>query len=447
MCMPRIATVQSGVKLSSLGRDQVEHQDDEQGDGSDSNLDVSAARRARRVRDTHEVKRADSVEAWELLEEELTGVYSLELGLTPHESRRRLPRQLGLELSEEERQRAREAIDTRASCGKSWGVYLRWDLVPGGMIQRRLACQKFCGLRACIRCDSERRKRQKRRMEGDWRLFLTLGHPGRNVSIQGAWTGLRRARDLLFKRLEAWAADPQEWRLRIWPHDARNAVEARKSSGRSRRRVSTLDYAWCLENHQSGYPHIHFCINACYINYEELKALWSRCIGQECKWCKGIVVWSKGGICHYLSEYVSKCSLTVDLCAVLYRQRLWGTSLEMEDAGSPRWWSDNTASSNEAALLVKHPEIIHETSNWKLDGAKEGSYAAWSRTWGCSVECAVQMAVAIPIGARAFQADVKRKSRPPPEWSMARTLLWNWYRWRLGIYLACGTSLTDYVKV
>jgi hypothetical protein len=183
--------------------------------GSDGPRDRSATRRDRR-RQVQEASTATiAAERWSALEATLAGpdgapapLYSLELG-SSHTNRRTRPRYEALVLSDRQRERCRRMLEAAGSCGTSYGAFRRY--IPGdgaGWTEERLVCQLKCGTRACADCDREIRQRECSRVEGPYRQFVTLGVPSAGLSIRQAWYRIRRARALLFKRIERHAARP-----------------------------------------------------------------------------------------------------------------------------------------------------------------------------------------------------------------------------------------------
>lgn len=351
--------------------------------------------------------------------EPLSEVYLLELASTHRRGRRCLPRQSAVVLSNEEREAARRTLLSVASCGKSYRPMVRYDIGPGGIKETRAVIQERCHQRWCSTCGDEMRRREAARVEAGWRLFVTCGVPDRLSEVSASWRRIRRARAKLIKELEREASDPCSWRVRLWPEDIAASQERQEASGKERQRLCPLDYAWVLEPHQTGYPHLHLVLTACFVDYRWLKALWSRCIGSPCRWLYVATVSSPAGVCRYLSKYISKSQFSLDLCAVMRGQRMWGTSLPLKKKGPREWWDERATSFQKAGEEVENPEEFGTKDGWKLESAKVGAYAVWTRQTGCEPGIEGWIAVAIPLimtaGGQRRGGELKKSRASDPD--------------------------------
>ena len=447
MCLPRVADASHGAKRADCGRSDSRR-------GSDAPRDRSAVRRAARRQSAaieQEVARDDEIrrltEGCYAASGAASDVYSLELGSSHTGDRRRRHRVAGLVLGEVERERARLQATTAGACGSSYAAYRRYTVAGPGWREDRLVCQRRCGTRACADCDSEIRRRECARVEGDWRLFVTLGVPAARMTCRQAWHRIRRARALLFKRLERHAARSDAWAVRVWDEDAEAARERRAAAGLKRRRKNVLDYAWVLEPHVSGYPHLHFVLNACAVYYPWLKKVWSECIGREVRWIKVKTIFDASGTCRYLSKYLSKSVFTLDLCAVMYRQRMWATSIPQKHHTESAWLEERQTSSDQAASQTHAAFMWPGEDGFKHQSGKAGAYRLWTRWWGQETPRELNtMADYVWPAIEAERSREKREGRS----QKASESLWPLFDLLLecaGTFLAFPGSLTKAVKV
>jgi len=332
-------------------------------------------------------------------------VSSLGLGSTHTYGLRERPRHEGLILGEVERQRAREMARRAEGCGTSYGAFRRYEVVTAGIQEHRLVVQKFCGTRACDRCDTAIRRRECARVAWGWTQFHTLGFPPWGLSVRQGWHRVRRARTLLIKRLEIALARGRDDVIRVSAEAVDRARAHRAQFLRERMRESKLEYAWCIEPHVSGFPHLHFVTNTEYISFRWLRAIWGECIGRVVQWSRTEEVWDPSGTCRYLSKYISKCTLSLDLCAVMYRQRLWGTSLPRAAGDAEAWIEEEGTENAEAAAQCDDNSNFAESSKWDHVGGSPGKYRRWQRVW----------AVETPEDAAAFDAATWRYRAPRPD--------------------------------
>lgn len=447
MCVPRVPRSPVDARERAHGASCARR-------GSDAPRDRSAARRAYRHARQVEENHLANQRAWEQLEAGLRSapdaaepLYSLELGSSHTRGRRVRPRQPHLVLGDVEREECRRRIATAASCGTSFAAYRRFSVAPAGIREDRLVCQRFCGTRACEHCDEQIRLRECARVQGRWRQFVTLGVPAAHLSCRQAWFRIRRARALLFKRLERHVERPDAWAVRVWDSDALFAWITRRATTQGRLRLSPLDYAWTLEPHQSGYPHLHFVLNTTFIHFGWLRKVWSECLGRNVRWIKVKDVWDSSGTCRYLSKYISKTTFTLDLCAVMYRQRLWGTSLPMPERKPAEWIEEAGTAPDAAKAQAERPDAWSAEDGFVVSGARAGRYATWSRTWSPGDSGDAWLWRSMAEGRWDGPAARRPAGRPPSArgvslWPLADLILEIVYR-----YMSVPWTLTRCVKV
>lgn len=356
--------------------------------GSDAPRDRSKARRQYRKDRQDAALHARRKHGWKATRDPLVKgsgydapLWSIGLGSTHTGERRREPRQTRLILSDQQREVCRRGLAAAGACGSGYRAFRRYIKTPTGFKEERLVSQTFCGSRFCERCDAEIRRRECWRVEGGWRMFLTFGMPSAGLTPRQGWRRIRVALALLIKRLERHAGRPDSWAVRVWDEDADAASNHRAWTRFGRQRKSKLDYAWCLEPHVSGFPHVHMVVNACYIDYSWFRKVWSECLGMHCRWFLAKRVKSQDGICRYLSKYISKTVFTPDLCAVNYRRRMWATSRPLPPEKWPEWVAETETTPGQAADQAHEPAAFDARQGWTKTGGAAGRYQTWSRDW------------------------------------------------------------------
>lgn len=300
------------------------------------------------------------------------------LNLTDGGSRRTV-RHAELILTEDERARLRHMARQAESCGSRWAMYRGWESGEGGDFEVRLACPTRCGTRACPECYKRIREREAFRVWGPWRLFFTFTVPRARASIADAWREVHIWIEQLVRemRREAYIASIQ---------DAENAElkkpfsDARREVARSRIRTeSTLLYAWVIEPHKDGYPHVHMVVDSEWVDFEWLRETWSRASGVMSAWVYGERVYQVDGACRYLSKYISKSTLTLDILAIMYRRRLWATNLERPEKQESKWFAETRISSVEARNAADAEDSAFYDKGWEYVAGKRNKYAIWRR--------------------------------------------------------------------
>lgn len=300
------------------------------------------------------------------------------LSSIPGPDRRRSPRVPGLTLTESERDRLRSQLATVAGCGRSHAAYLRCLPGESSCTLQRLVCQRYCGIRQCPDCDAQRRKRSTARVAGPWRTFVTMGLPARSLSVRAAWSSVHRWIEELARALRRAASFERDSIVRVDPLTPDYCTTLKIAAGRARQLDTLLDYAWAIEPHKSGYPHVHLCTTAEFINGDWLRWTWRRITACPIRWAHVERVTDSDGVCWYLAKYVSKAQLPLDLLAILYRRRLWSCTLPVWDE-DPSWSPEPPDDSGAAWRSVLAPASWAQSNGWTLDSGSPGRYATWSR--------------------------------------------------------------------
>lgn len=297
----------------------------------------------------------------------------------PAFDRRLCYRQQAIVLSESERTTLRHMARQAANCGRTWMRFYGYDSVGAADRQLRLVCQSRCGTRACEACAQEIRKREAYRVEGPWELFLTLTVPRERASSGDAWREVHGWIETMTRELRrelAWARDERP-RAPGRRHD--NHVDRWLRANQNIQCAGKLEYAWVIEPHADGFPHVHMVVNATWLDYNFLRETWSRSCGAATAWVYGEVVYQIDGACRYLCKYISKSALSIEILAILYGRRLWACSIKAAEKPDPFWFRDDIGGAPVTAAESENAEEWARDNGWKLESSKPGGYALWSR--------------------------------------------------------------------
>ena len=293
--------------------------------------------------------------------------------------RRRLDRTRGITLNGFDRAIARRLIDRSERCLRQWAAKRRLAMTDGGLREQRMVHALRCHCRQCWTCETDRRERMKSRVAGAHRVFFTGTTPRERCSARDSWIVVGEARSAFQRELHrelAYASRELTGRTdwRGVRKDLRTE-EARHNIRTDRK----LELAWVLEEHKDGYAHLHMCLNIEWMDPVWTKALWARCLGVAWAICKAKRVWQADGVCWYLSTYISKGMLDVDVLAVMYRRRIFASTVRRAAQEKSGWTPDDEVNSIVAERLCEKRETVLEGQGWVLDVGRDGRYAIWSR--------------------------------------------------------------------
>lgn len=282
-------------------------------------------------------------------------------------------------LTDAERGRLRHMARQAESCGSRWGMFRGFESTDAGDFEVRLACQTACGTRACPKCYQKIREREQFRVWGPWNLFFTFTVPRSRASIGDAWREVHLWIEQLVREMRresriATIEDGENAALRK-PFSAGRRMQARSRV----KGVSQLLYAWVLEPHKDGYPHVHMVVDSEWVDFEWLRETWSRAAGVMTAWVYGERVYQIDGACRYLAKYISKAQLSLDILSIMYRRRLWATNLERPAKPEPRWFTEERVTSAEAYLAAEMEDGAFQGKGWEYVAGKPGKYAMWKR--------------------------------------------------------------------
>lgn len=295
--------------------------------------------------------------------------------------RRVVPRHESIKLTPGERTRLREMTARALGC-RSTLVAMRRSRPDGQSVtEDRLVMAVPCGTRMCEPCDADRRRREAARVEGHWRLFYTLGVPSGFWDAGKAWRLVGFWARSLFRELRRELADGRARNV-VVDQDERDRIAAlNEARAKGKRAAPVLQYAWCLEPHKSGWPHIHFVTNASFIAHEWIKKLWSRIIGSEVRWARYEKVTDRDGVCRYLSKYISKTTFSPDIVAIMYRRRQWASTVPPMPKKTAEWRLEERREGEDLFSETVFPSIFARVNGWKESLSKAGEYAMFSRSF------------------------------------------------------------------
>lgn len=229
-----------------------------------------------------------------------------------------------------------------------WAVLGRTRTEESGQRwQDRMSIPLRCGHRACPVCGDAARGRASSRMAGDWKSTLTLTVP----------TG--RTRDYLWREmggwLSRWTAAYKKWLARHRPG-------------------ASAHYAWVLENHYSGYPHVHLVLEFDVRSpkpqwlefFHWVRASWREICGLKTKWGHISPIRSTGEkLKNYMLKYLTKASYDVRHYVIIGKNRMWATSVKAQSVGSKGWVLENVQSYD---LIGRDFELPPENTSLVFQG-------------------------------------------------------------------------------
>lgn len=265
-------------------------------------------------------------------------------------------------LSPEEREWLKRGEGKAAMCAGTWAVFGRATKAGNQPLEERMATPMMCGRRACQHCMETHRKKKRSRVEGPWKTFITITYSHRGVRVDEAW----RAVHGWLSRLAAWM------RKRF------------RGEG-----MPKMDYAWVLEPHKSGHPHVHLCSTLEWIDIPLWKRKWSEITCLPVEWLKVKRVWSSDGVCYYLAKYLEKAVMSNEVLALLGRRRLFASTLPALPEPDATWTRIGYMTEKRVWSEVENAEIWRLELGWRLKRKHEGALVTWVRDWSCPVLAAL----------------------------------------------------------
>jgi hypothetical protein len=229
--------------------------------------------------------------------------------------RRVRPRAASIALSPTERRSAHDLLERAAVCGSQCAVLSR-QTVTGGS-REVMVMRMGCHARSCDRCMVRIREGHRSRVIGPWQQLLTLGVPSGEVTARVAWGEIHRS----IGKFVHYLRDS----LRDGSNDVRVAGGGK------------LEYAWVIEAHESGYPHVHMAHNLEWLDRGAAIRAWARATGLGVRGIHQERVRDKSGTSRYLVKYMTKARLTLDVLVLLAGKHLIGSTIRRKKEDRELW--------------------------------------------------------------------------------------------------------------
>ena len=289
------------------------------------------------------------------------------------------PRTECLELRESERAYLRKMLSQVSLCHR--GVMTVGRMVPGpsSVSDQRLTFRPRCRSRACPPCDIKRRERQERRTEGPWRLFLTVGVPTDVWTSREAWWQISGWATSLMARIRDYGRRGKGRDVIVCPGARWLQDAAERAYDPFSRPPSLIRYAWVVEPHKSGRPHLHIVASCDFVSSSWLRRVWGQIVGSEVRWCKIRRVRNASGISRYLSKYISKSRLPVDILAALSGHRMFACTLPRPQSDGLGWRRLEPAPADLFGSSSMASEPSDGGPRWSIESRTPFAYCSKSR--------------------------------------------------------------------
>lgn len=247
-----------------------------------------------------------------------------------------------------------QRYETRiGNCNSVWGILARERTDPDGTRWiDRTALPLRCGHRACPTCGEAARGKAAARMFAAWKTTITLTLPHQLTRAE-QWRSVGRW-------VSRWCHALVKWLRRHRPG-------------------SPVEYAWVLESHYSGYPHVHVVLEydcrGSRTQWQEfarwIRSAWRSITGLSVRWVRVEPVrTSAEKLKNYLLKYLTKASYDLSHYAMIGRRRMWATSLPAVPI-EPKGWVLETIQTHD---LVE-PNLVEPIESTPL--AHDGWHIVW----------------------------------------------------------------------
>lgn len=317
--------------------------------------------------------------------------------------KRTLPRRPEVVLTEAERVQIRGMLARADQCGTRFVSLRRVTQVRGRLTESRMVVQAPCGMRVCLECDKRMRARHAARAEGLFSQFTTLGVPHDYGSVREAWLKIGDDVGKLMHALRRSHREEPGLRVRVSKAGLKDVDRQNARRREGRRKIPDLQYAWCIEPHESGYPHVHFVSNTGYIDYAWLRGVWSEITGCDIRWHHTEWVYSQGGVCRYLSKYIAKCVFPPDLSCLMFGRRLHFSSLPKEWKPPDGWSVEYKQDQSFLRALTGDQTAIAESMGFTVKLRSPGRYAVMERPIRGSVDLSRPNESAMELISKDFE--------------------------------------------
>jgi hypothetical protein len=271
-----------------------------------------------------------------------------------YEPRRRV-RCSALVLTDNERRAAHWLIEKGERCGHMGAILQRPSKAEG--FKEILALRLGCKARSCQRCMTKIRKRMESRVKGPWDQFLTLGVPSSEVGIRDAWALIHGA-------------------IKKFTHALRDALRDESSSVRVKG-GGRLQYAWCIEAHLSGWPHVHMVHNLTWLERQWAIDAWARATGTGIRGIHQEKIRDPSSGSRYLCKYVAKANLSIDILCRLKGMRLMSSTIRRTIEETVPWQLVATSESVKIESEIRgESESLRNAGGTVVHQASE-AYALW----------------------------------------------------------------------
>jgi hypothetical protein len=148
----------------------------------------------------------------------------------------------------------------------------------------------------------------------------------------------------------------------------------------------TLSYAWVIEPHKKGWPHVHIAWDATYVCFDRVRELWWEVTGISNSGSWVVRVGSSERIPHYLAKYLSKGTFSTRLLSFLSRKRIWTTNVRKKSYFESGYElvEIQTGKRSEESLKIEQPPIVSnsrfltsESHHWTFVDGVNGKYNRW----------------------------------------------------------------------
>jgi len=337
---------------------------------------------------------------------------------------------------------------TREVCGRAVAVLEGPSRDVAGAIDR-IAVPMRCGLRCHESCFSRSKNHAAYRMEGPWETFWTPTIRQDGCSKLHAWRMASKWASRLMKRMrDAVASGPRVCRAIMCGHrEEHNEIEV--DGG-------VLEYAWCVEPHESLWPHWHVATNAKRVCYDWLREVWREVTLNGWSGIQVKKVSSPKRIAWYMAEYMTKAVFTDWILAIMFRKKLWWSTIPKKQRDSSQFLVTDLLT-KETALNALEGSIVPrsrlsmiadvDTKWWQYVEGVRGKYSVW-RVRGEHVREAVAESMQNGIDRERGKqekvwSEAYRRGRGHPMAEMARAIFLDE---RTRMDLAAGIPLPPWVE-
>jgi hypothetical protein len=263
-------------------------------------------------------------------------------------------------------------------CGSAVAVLQR-KIPAAGVRTERIAVPLRCRTRECLLCSRYAADHAKARMEAEWRQLVTLTVRQDKCSESHAWRWTSRWVSRLMSRLQlAVKRGPKKCGCGAWYHD-HNPNEIVPNG-------EVLTYAWVIEPHKKGWPHVHIAWDAPFVCFNFVRELWWEITGIESSgsWVEKVV--RNGKIANYLAKYLSKGTFSTAMLALMWRRRIWASNVKTRQ----KWESgyeiveikkgkcaEKLLDTAEPPMVRNESAMVGEAHHWEFVDGVCGKFNRW----------------------------------------------------------------------